>query len=1042
MAASFSIGIDLGTTNSALAYVPLGGDARPEVLSVAQWEGLDTLVEAPTLPSFLYLAEEALAADLRGRVPGTEGWIAGRLARRRAGEAPGRVVRSAKSWLCHHSADRSAPILPWGSEDLAPAQKISPVRAAAFILNYLRGAWDSRFARSGCAFDAQDITITVPASFDAAAQRLTLDAAEQAGFPGSVRLLEEPQAAFYCWLERHGAAEPLWQGLDRRTAEPLLQASDPPAAEPLWQASDPRAAEPSLQASDPRAAEASLQALDPRAAEPRHVLIVDVGGGTSDFSLFELRPGTSGALPDIRRVAVSEHILLGGDNIDLALAVLLEPRLVLERGRMSGPQWDHLVASCRDLKEHALSGAGLAQEQYVVALPGRGSSLVAGAQTATLAHREVEHLVLDGFFPVCDAGARPYRTQSGLRDWGLPYAADSAVTRHLADFLRDRPRVDAVLFNGGSLHAAVLRQRLLDQIAAWQGGARPIELENAEPDLAVARGAARFGKLLHGQAGRIAAGAARAIFLQVQTAPAAAEPAATDWAASDRAASDRAASDRAASDRAATDPAATDRAAADRAATGRAATGPAADRAATGPAADRAVPPALVCVLPRNASPEHVFDINLPGLELRTDQLVSFQACSSTRHGRCRAGEVLAWDADAFHMLPPLQTIIRTAHGADAGPDRTVPVRLAAKTNALGLLQISCVGTDPQTPQSWPLEFNLRPHEQGNAAARGMPAAAPVAPNASTEAQQAARDHIARMFTRPPPKSDRLTANAILKHLEGIIGLPRHEWNAALLRNLWPALNEHTMGRKLSVEHEEAWLTLAGFLLRPGFGFAHDALRIGELWQLRDAGLYFPGKRSKVQECILWRRVAGGLTAEHQERLLAGEQASIGAGKASPELVRLAGSLERLPRETKADLVQSFIAQVLHRVELKQHCAPYLAALGLLLNRAPLYAGPETVVAAEFVARAYAAFQDFDWAEPELLEMHTLFLRAARVVDDRNLDVPKSLRNQIARKLEGAGIAPIRTATIKAFTPVGRSDSTALYGEALPAGLVLGANLD
>ena len=141
------------------------------------------------------------------------GWIAGRLARRRAGEMPGRVVRSAKSWLCHHSADRSAPILPWGSEDLAPAQKISPVRAAASTLNCLRGAWDSRFALSGCAFDAQEITITVPASFDAAAQRLTLNAAEEAGFPGSVRLLEEPQAAFYCWLEQYSAAEPLWEGL-------------------------------------------------------------------------------------------------------------------------------------------------------------------------------------------------------------------------------------------------------------------------------------------------------------------------------------------------------------------------------------------------------------------------------------------------------------------------------------------------------------------------------------------------------------------------------------------------------------------------------------------------------------------------------------------------------------------------------------------------------------------------------------------------------------------------------------------------------------
>ena len=637
-------------------------------------------------------------------------------------------MRSAKSWLCHHSADRSAPILPWGSEDLAPAQKISPVRAAAFILSHLRGAWDSRFAASGFAFDEQEITITAPASFDAAAQRLTLDAAEEAGFPGSVRLLEEPQAAFYCWLEQHGAAEPLWEG------------------------------------------------LDPHAAEPRRVLIVDIGGGTSDFSLFELRPGASGAIPDIRRVAVSEHILLGGDNIDLALAALLEPRLVTERGRMSGPQWDHLVASCRDLKERALSGPGSAQEHYVVALPGRGSSLVAGAQTATLARDEVERLVLDGFFPVCDARARPYRTQSGLRDWGLPYAADSAITHHLADFLRDRPRVDAVLFNGGSLHAAVLRQRLLDQIAAWQDGARPIELENSEPDLAVARGAARFGKLLHGPPVASRRAPPELCFSRLQTAPA---------------------------------------------------------------ATNQADAPALICVLPLDAAAEQVFEINLPGLELRTDQLVSFQACSSTRHARCQPGDVLPWDADVFHTLPPLQTIIRTAHGVDVGADRTVPVRLAAKMNALGLLQISCVGTDPQTPQSWPLEFNLRPHEHGGAAARGMPAPAPVAPNATTEAQQAARDHIATVFTRPPPKSDRLTANAVLKTLERIIGLPRHEWNAALLRNLWPALNERTMGRKLSVEHEEAWLTLAGFLLRPGFGFAHDGASHGRAVAAARCGALF-----------------------------------------------------------------------------------------------------------------------------------------------------------------------------------------------------------
>ena len=261
------------------------------------------------------------------------------------------------------------------------------------------------------------------------------------------------------------------------------------------------------------------------------------------------------------------------------------------------------------------------------------------------------------------------------------------------------------MFNGGSLHAAVLRQRLLDQIAAWQGGARPIELENAEPDLAVARGAARFGKLLHGHVRSHRGGCCpRGVPPGAERRPAASEA--------------------------------------------------------------TAVSPALVCVLPRNASAEQVFDINLPGLELRTDQLVSFQACSSTRHGRCRAGDVLPWDADAFHMLPPLQTIIRTAMGPDAGPDRTVPVRLAAKMNALGLLQISCVGTGSANAAVLAARVQSAPARAWQRGGARYAGAAPVAPNATTEAQQAARDHIATMFTRPPPKSDRLTANAILKHLE------------------------------------------------------------------------------------------------------------------------------------------------------------------------------------------------------------------------------------------------------------------------------------
>src|SRR5271166_2451445 len=275
----FSIGIDLGTSNSVLAYSPLSGAGGSDVLAVPQSDTPSAVIDSATVPSFLYLPEEAVAAQTRGRGLDIDGWIVGRLAQRKASEAPGRVAQSAKSWLCHHAADRSAPFLPWGSDTLTQQEKISPVYASALILGHLRAAWNACFAGQGpaFAFDAQDITITVPASFDAVAQRLTLDAAKQAGFPDHVRLLEEPQAAFYRWLEQHaGRSDPLGEVLDAQTAV-------------------------------------------------RHVLVIDVGGGTSDFSLFELSREEGERDPVIKRIAVSDHILLGGDNMDLAIAHLLEP---------------------------------------------------------------------------------------------------------------------------------------------------------------------------------------------------------------------------------------------------------------------------------------------------------------------------------------------------------------------------------------------------------------------------------------------------------------------------------------------------------------------------------------------------------------------------------------------------------------------------------------------------------------------------------------------------------------------------------------------
>jgi molecular chaperone DnaK (HSP70) len=929
--ARFAIGIDLGTTNSALAFAPLVGEGTPEVLLVRQWEGLASLTEKPTLPSFLYLPEEAVAAHLRGEEVAAGQWLVGSFARTKASEAPGRVVHSAKSWLCHHAADRSAPFLPWGSTILAAKEKISPVRASTLILNYLRGVWNSRFAHAGFAFDDQDITVTVPASFDAAAQRLTITAAREAGFPNNVRLLEEPQAAFYCWLESHNPARELWEPNDNDIGL-------------------------------------------------RHVLVIDIGGGTSDFSIFEVRLNEQTSGPDIRRVAVSEHTLLGGDNIDLALAHFLEPRLAGSGARLSGTQWDQLVAACRHLKERALTATGAPDERFVVALAGRGSGMIGGSQTAPITRAEIENLLLDGFFPFCDVAARPYRTQAALREWGLPYPSDSAITRHLAEFLKDRPRIDAVLFNGGSVRPSPLRQRLRDMIGGWQDGFVPQILENEEPDLAVARGAARFGALLHHRSDRIAAGAAAAIFLELERTQA--------------------------------------------------------DRSS-------ACAP-LICVLPQGAAPSQLFKIANLGLKLRTGQLVRFQAYYSSRMTDSRAGDIVSCSAGEFHPLPPLQTIVRTAEPSGPEEGRMLPIGLTAQMNALGLLQVSCVSADPAFEHSWPLEFNMREQVQGVAGApvalRMREAKVPIEPNASAEALGMARRQIATVFTESAnviTKKNKITAAMILKSMEPILGSARSEWNGPLLRALWPTLEARRDDRGRSADHEEAWLIMAGFLLRPGFGVVLDDLRIDALWRVHEGGPCFPGRRIKAQEYILLRRVAGGLTRERQIELMAGEIDRIRSGRAPAELVRLAGSLELIHHDTKAELVRCFCELAATLAKAKRHCAPYLAALGLLLNRTPLYAGPETVVSPDLVEHAYRVFEPFDWTTPELTDLQILFLRAARVIDDRSLDLPMPLRGLIASKLEKSGIPALQTAKIKGYAPVGRSYRSSLYDESLPPGLML-----
>lgn len=442
----YSVGIDLGTTNSAMAEVDLAiepagpGEPLPAPiqLEIPQRVARDEVAPRELLPSFLYLppAHEALGE-----------LVVGAYARERGAQVPGRLVSSSKSWL----SVRGEQLLPVEADGEVP--RISPVDAAARILGHLREAWETAHAHEGLRLSDQAVTLTVPASFDAVARELTVAAAAKAGLD-KLTLLEEPQAALYAWVEATGDS---W----RRHVRP-----------------------------------------------GDVILVVDVGGGTSDFSLISV--GEDGGRLALTRVAVGDHILLGGDNVDLALAHVVAERLKAQGTKLDSWQMNALTHACRRAKETG---------ELALAIPGRGSGLVAGTVRAELTPQELRRTV-DAFFPEVDASAAPAaQRRMGLTTLGLPYAQDPAVTRHLAAFLSRAPqyRPSAVLFNGGVFKDPALQERVHTLVERWMGR-RVARLSPASLDLAVALGASYSGLARRGRGIRIRGGTARAYYVGVEAA--------------------------------------------------------------------------------------------------------------------------------------------------------------------------------------------------------------------------------------------------------------------------------------------------------------------------------------------------------------------------------------------------------------------------------------------------------------------------------------------------------------------------------------------
>lgn len=1004
--ARYYVGIDLGTTNIAVAYVdarersPSGPKLHtfpiPQVVAPAE------VAARPLLPSFLYLPAATEfppgALDVPWQKGATE--VIGVFARDHGARVPSRQVSSAKSWLCHAGVDRTAPLLPWGAP--ADVPRLSPLEVSARYLRHLVHAWNSQPHRSSEErLEEQQVVITVPASFDDVARNLTAEAARQAGLP-QVTLLEEPQAAFYAWLGTHAPAEAV-------QLRPAMRC-----------------------------------------------LVVDVGGGTTDFTLIRVEEQQGEAA--FVREAVGDHLLLGGDNMDLALARWVEKQWEhhLAGGHLDSARFGALIQACRAAKEALL--ADPPPPHYPVTVMGRGRTVVGGSLSLTLQPSHVRQFLFEGFLPHVpfQAEPQPGNDHLGLQEMGLPYVSDPGITRHLAAFLRRHlpvnARPDAILFNGGVFQPASVRQRLLEVLQSWFATTeqpwQPLVLTSPSLDLAVAWGAAYFAWLKATGGRRIGGGIPRSYYIQIATedlAPASPSPAPP--ADSSRPQAERSASELAAPT--------SENAAIHREAIPREAS-PSGTSGTPSPVEPDSIP--VLCVVPRRMEEGTEIRIPQPVLELTLGQPVLFPLYSSTVRGEDQPGQLLRLPPSALLPLPPLQTLLR---GGKRTGIKRVPVTLAARCTEIGTLELFC---ESREGNRWRLEFNLREvlqppskdHEAEEAAL-----SAHLVDVFPEEKIQAAQTLIAQVFApgSPPPTTPEMaarpsptpTAQELTRQLEEVLESTRSDWPTTVCRRLWEALEAHAAGRSKSPAHLARWYNLSGFVLRPGFGDPLDRYRVESLWKLIMSAASASPSSSKAavgeggaEYWIMWRRVAGGLNTALQQQLFSrlrpvllpqkGKAFSRPAVNEYIEMWRAAAALERLDPRTKEQLAEHLLRD-LNKLPLPSYLFWSLTRLGA---RVLLYGPLNTVVHPESASRWLEILLGFTPSDEQQRHQWLFCLtHLARRSGIRALDLDEALRRRVLETLRQhrAPVAWLRL--VEEVTAQAREDSSRLFGDSLPIGLRL-----
>lgn len=946
--ARFIVGIDLGTTNSAVAYVDTSESSwQVRDLVIPQLVAPGQVESRETLPSFHYqpAAGEMTPESLRlpwGQSP--PGHVVGLFARDHGTRTPGRLIGSAKSWLCHSGVDRTADLLPW--QAASDVDRLSPVEVSARFLRHMHDAWNARFP--GEPLSKQDVVLTLPASFDEVARELTVEAAARANLPRVV-LIEEPQAAFYAWVNKH--------------------ARD-------WQE---------------------------RVHPGQKILVIDIGGGTTDLTLIRVRRADDktreGGTIQFHRVAVGNHLILGGDNLDLALAHHLEQKLT-PRGKLEPRQWSVLVRSCRQAKETLMTDP--APERLTIHLPGSGAKLIGGGLQVELTRDETRELILCGFLPTASLEEKPKQHRSGFQEFGLPYAPDAAITRYLAAFLtahrhvaldadephvdHDPARPDVVLFNGGFFASPVLRDRVLEAIAGWfQGGASqaepiatrgekpaawsPVILDHDRLDLAVARGAAYYGMVRRGVGVRIAATLARSYYISVDD--------------------------------------------------------------------DQ---PRAVCLVPGNAEPGQEIELTRTPFELLVSQPVEFPLYVSSTRLTDQPGDVVPIEPESLTPLPPIRTVLQTARRSERAP---VTVHLHSRLTEIGTIDLWCRQVDGD--RQWRLQFDIRSATQTDVNAHeGRAEQAGFIDEATWHACRARLESVFALDGTERPDD-------LVRQLSDAMGASREQWPPSLLRRIWETLVELESGRKKSAVHEARWLNLLGYALRPGYGFAVDDWRVTETWRLVYGKLLHAAPSGQTESLILWRRLAGGLSRGQQVALAEPRLATVRAlhrrfqGKAaagplpsaneSIEMWRLLGSLELLDIRVKLELGQMLV-DLMPKRKLENIRPALVWALGRIGQRVPLYGPLNTIVPREKAESWIESLLDGSSDDRgELLAT----MQLARKTNDRHRDISEQLRTRVTAWLVTRRASRHLIELVERGGTLDREEQGQIFGESLPKGLRLGS---